>query len=122
MLLLGRMPFDLGEVRAKLHPSLDVGVLGGTSVEDVSAAFGNHEIDAVIMGAGIDLETRLEIVRHTFEGERDHHGPHEGPGFWPQRHDDIRKCRTQRADSGLRLTAPRTAEHNSLGVFPARCR
>ena len=61
------MPFDLDEVRATLHPTLDVDVLTGTSVEDVSAAFRDHEIDAVIMGAGIDLETRLEIVRHTFE-------------------------------------------------------
>lgn len=67
MLLLGRMPFVLDDVRATLHPSLDVDVLTGTSVEDVSAAFAEHEIDTVIMGAGISLEMRLEIVRHTFE-------------------------------------------------------
>lgn len=67
MLLLGRTPFVLDEVRATLQPSLDVEVLTGTSVEDVSAAFADHEVDTVIMGAGIDIETRLEIVRHTFE-------------------------------------------------------
>lgn len=60
------MPFDLDEVQATLHPSLDVDVLTGTSVEDVSAAFADHQIDTVIMGAGIDLETRLAIVQHAF--------------------------------------------------------
>lgn len=39
-------------------------------MEDVSAAFANHQIDTVIMGAGIALETRLEIVRHVLEASK----------------------------------------------------
>lgn len=67
VLLLGRTPFGLDDVRTALHPSLDIDLLTGTSVEDVSAAFADHQIDTVIMGAGIALETRLEIARTVFE-------------------------------------------------------
>ena len=42
-------------------------MLTGTSVEEVAAALADHEVDAVVMGAGVDLEPRHEIVRHVFE-------------------------------------------------------
>ncbi|MFQ5400768.1 MAG: hypothetical protein ACE5E7_14375, partial [Anaerolineae bacterium] len=31
-----------------------------------TSAFDEHPIDTVIMGAGIDLDTRLQIVQHIF--------------------------------------------------------
>jgi len=70
VLLLGRTPFVLDDVRAALHPSLDIAVLTGTSLEDVAAAFVDHQIDTVILGAGIDSETRLEIIRYVFEASQ----------------------------------------------------
>ena len=67
VLLLGRTPFDLDEVHNALDSALNVDVLTGNSAEDVMSAFAENQIDIVIMGAGIDLETRLRIVRHVFE-------------------------------------------------------
>lgn len=43
-----------------------VTLLGGTSLKDVQTPFAQGSIGIVTMGAGIDLETRLEIVRHIF--------------------------------------------------------
>lgn len=44
----------------------DVRLLLGTGIDDVRSAMSQGEVDHVIMGAGIDLETRLEIVREIF--------------------------------------------------------
>jgi hypothetical protein len=52
-------------VKNQLHLP-DVQVFGGTGIEDVRAVFAQATIDHVIMGAGIDLEARLEIVREIF--------------------------------------------------------
>jgi hypothetical protein len=41
-------------------------LFGGTGIEDVRRTFAERSIDAVIMGAGIDLDSRLEIVREIF--------------------------------------------------------
>lgn len=40
----------------------EVEVLGGTDIDDVRSAFAHGSVDHVIMGAGIDLATRLELV------------------------------------------------------------
>lgn len=45
----------------------DVRLFGGGSIEDARRAFESASIDTVIMGAGLDLETRLQIVRTVFE-------------------------------------------------------
>ena len=65
VLLLGRKGIVLDDVRRELS-SQDVTLLGGTSLDDVRTAFAGRSVDVVIMGAGIDLETRLEVVRHIF--------------------------------------------------------
>jgi hypothetical protein len=39
----------------------------GTSVEDIRSVFARTTIDHVIMGGGLPLETRLEMVRVIFE-------------------------------------------------------
>jgi len=46
----------------------DVELFAAASLTDVEKVFANNNnaIDIVIMGAGIDLEARLEIVRYIF--------------------------------------------------------
>ncbi len=41
-------------------------LLGGTSLNDVRDALPQGPVDIIIMGAGIDLDTRLQIVKHAF--------------------------------------------------------
>jgi hypothetical protein len=45
----------------------DIEFLGGTGVDDVRSAFARADIDHVIVGGGLDLETRLEMVREVFQ-------------------------------------------------------
>ena len=45
----------------------NVNLIGGTNIEDVKKAFDENEIHTVIMGAGIDLDIRLGIIRYIFE-------------------------------------------------------
>ena len=45
---------------------MDVKLCGGSGIEDVRCAFGEGRWDHVIMGAGIDLASRLAIVREVF--------------------------------------------------------
>lgn len=66
VLLLGRTPFVLDRARAEIDVD-DVRLLAGTGLDDVRRAFQDEHVDVVIMGAGIDLDTRLAIVRHVFE-------------------------------------------------------
>lgn len=65
VLLLGRKGFVIDDVKTQLGMP-DIQVFGGTGMEDVRTTFARTKIDHVIMGAGIDLETRLEIVREIF--------------------------------------------------------
>jgi len=65
VLLLGLTGVVIDEAQQQLDmPHLRL--FGGTGVDDVRSAFTQTGIDHVIMGAGIDLETRLEIVREVF--------------------------------------------------------
>ncbi len=41
-------------------------LIGGSGADDVRSAFAQAGLDHVIMGAGMDLETRLEIVQEVF--------------------------------------------------------
>ena len=65
VLLLGRTAFALEHVQKSLSMQ-DVTLFSGTTLEDVQKVFGERAIDIVIMGAGLGLEKRLEIVRHIF--------------------------------------------------------
>ncbi len=65
ILLLGRT----GAVLDAVRPGVDiVGVTlhAGTTLDDVRRIFASERIDTVIMGAGIDLALRLEIVEFVF--------------------------------------------------------
>ena len=65
VLLLGKGGIDAGEVRGQLSmPEFEL--FGGGSMDDLRATFSSAKIDHVIMGAGLPLEVRLEIVREIF--------------------------------------------------------
>jgi hypothetical protein len=66
VLLLGRRGVVIDEIKERLRPA-GVRLIGGTNLDDVQAAFAQTRIDHVIMGAGIDLEARLEIIREIFQ-------------------------------------------------------
>lgn len=44
----------------------DVTIFGGTSVHDIRETLDNHQIDIVIMGAGIDIDTRCDMIKVIF--------------------------------------------------------
>ena len=62
VLLVGRTNVVINDALIRLDRP-DLRILGGTSVDDVRAAFAETTIDHVVMGAGIDLDRRLEIIR-----------------------------------------------------------
>jgi hypothetical protein len=65
-LILGRK----GNIVQEIAEQIDIAhlnVMMGTSKEEVHEAFTNKSIDIVIMGAGIDLDVRLDIIRYVFE-------------------------------------------------------
>jgi len=66
VLLLGLRGIVVDDVKDKLHVP-DTQLFGGGSIEDVRSTFAQTKIDHVIMGAGIELETRLDIVREIFK-------------------------------------------------------
>lgn len=66
ILLMGRKP----EVMLQLVDGLDhpaVSFTIGTSIDDLRATFSEKPPSAVIIGAGLPLEMRLEAVRFIFE-------------------------------------------------------
>jgi len=66
VLILGRSEAVVEAARAGLQiPGLQI--IGGTGIEAVRSAFAQTKIDHVIMGAGLDLDTRLEIIREIFK-------------------------------------------------------
>ena len=68
VLILGRRRSVVDDAEHQLELDLPgTHVLEGTSIEDARAAFAQTTIDHVIMGAGIDLEDRLQIIREIFQ-------------------------------------------------------
>jgi hypothetical protein len=65
VLLLGRTAIVVDDARQRVGIP-DLHLLVGTGIEDVRSALSEGSVDHVITGAGIDLETRLEIVREIF--------------------------------------------------------
>jgi hypothetical protein len=66
ILLLGVLDSILADVQQQVaRPDLEV--FRGTSVEDVRAVLARESIDHVIAGGGLELETRLEMVREIFQ-------------------------------------------------------
>ena len=68
VLILGRRHSVVDAAEHQLEADLPgVDLLEGISIDDVRAAFAQEKIDHVIMGAGIDLEDRLQIIREIFQ-------------------------------------------------------
>jgi hypothetical protein len=99
VLLLGLKGVVVDDVKDQVHVA-DIQLFGGTGIDDVRTTFERTSIDSVIMGGGIDLETRLEIVREIFQlsnttsvpvgaaeagarGSTVNHGRTVTPGDWP---------------------------------------
>jgi hypothetical protein len=66
VLLLGRKGIVVDDVQHHLNAP-GVRLFGGTSIDDVRSTFAQTHIDHAIMGAGIELEPRLQIVREIFQ-------------------------------------------------------
>jgi hypothetical protein len=65
VLLLGLLGVVVEDAQQQLRMP-DVQLLVATGLDEVRSAFAQADIDHVIMGAGLDLEARLEIVREIF--------------------------------------------------------
>jgi hypothetical protein len=65
ILLLARLGVVVDDAQRQLGRS-DIQLIGGTGIDDVRSAFARGKVDHVIMGAGIDLETRLQIIGEIF--------------------------------------------------------
>jgi hypothetical protein len=65
VLLLGRLGVVVEDAQQQLRMP-DVQLLVATGLDEVRSAFAQADIDHVIMGAGLDLEARREIVREIF--------------------------------------------------------
>jgi hypothetical protein len=66
VLLLGLKDVVVEDAMAQLQLS-DIRLFAGGGLEDVQRAFATAPIDTVIIGAGIELDRRLQIVRRIFE-------------------------------------------------------
>ena len=66
ILLLGRLGINVENVRKNLSVR-DVELLARTDLNEGKTAFDESTIDIVIMGAGIDLDDRIAIIRYIFE-------------------------------------------------------
>jgi len=65
VLLLGKGGIVVADVEDQLSTT-GFELYGGGSIDDLRATFSSTAIDHVIMGAGLPLEVRLEIVREIF--------------------------------------------------------
>lgn len=66
VLLVGRTPAVIDDVMAHAQaPGIHL-LNGGNSINTVREAFAVHAIGHVIVGGGIDLDQRIEIVREIF--------------------------------------------------------
>lgn len=67
ILLLGRKGIVVQDAISHIN-NPHFAIYGGTCIEDVRTVFAEtqNEIDHVFMGAGIDLDKRLDIVREVF--------------------------------------------------------
>lgn len=66
VILMGRKPEIMLQLVAGLKQTV-VKFATATSIEELEIAFGEELPSAVIMGAGLPLETRLEITKFIFE-------------------------------------------------------
>lgn len=65
ILLVGRTPNVIDDIISRVQLP-EIRLIGGGTIDDVRDAFASHSIDHVILGGGIDLERRIEIIREIF--------------------------------------------------------
>jgi len=68
ILLIGRLEINIPNLQTGIE-NKNINLFSGTNLEEVKDAFNqnDNQIDSVIMGAGIDLNVRLDIIRYIFE-------------------------------------------------------
>jgi hypothetical protein len=64
-LLLGKTTIVVEEAKSQLQLP-DIQLFAATNLDEVRLAFAQATIDHVIMGAGLDIDVRLEIIRTIF--------------------------------------------------------
>ena len=69
VLILGRKGTIVNQVAENINRT-DLHIIEGTTIEDVHNSFANNPISTVIMGAGIDLDIRIRIIRFVFENSK----------------------------------------------------
>jgi len=90
VLLLGRTGVVLDDVRDRLDIQ-DVNLYAGTNLDDVSRVFEAQPIDMVIMGAGIEIAARLQIIEHIFTASTSTTVHMKDWDSGPQRHAPLRQ-------------------------------
>lgn len=68
-LILGRKGMIVDNVKEGIDAT-DINLYGGTSLQDVKDSFSQRNIDIVIMGAGLDVNVRLEIIKYIFDNTK----------------------------------------------------
>jgi hypothetical protein len=66
VLLLGVLASVLDEARRQLDMP-DVEFLGGNDVAAVRSALAQADLDHVIMGGGLELDTRVQVIQEVFQ-------------------------------------------------------
>ena len=66
VLLLGRLDAVVEDAQQQLRMP-DVQLFLATGLDEVRSALAEAAIDHVIMGASLDLEVRLEVIREVFQ-------------------------------------------------------
>jgi len=68
ILLIGRLGINIPNLQTGIE-NKNINLFSGTNLEEVKDAFNqnDNQIDSVIMGTGIDLNVRLDIIRYIFE-------------------------------------------------------
>jgi len=66
VLLVGRLNIVVEDAKGQLQMP-DLELFAATDLAQVKAIFQDHSIQHVFMGAGLELEQRLEIVRTVFQ-------------------------------------------------------
>jgi|TARA_B100000315_G_C14239508_1_gene434680 hypothetical protein len=72
ILLLGRLGINIPSIQTGINRK-NIELFSGTNLEDVKSVFNQNgsQIDIVIMGAGIAIESRLKIIEFIFEVSKD---------------------------------------------------
>ena len=65
-LLLGRLGINIPSFETGIHQK-NINLYSGTNLQEVKEVFAKTQVDIVIMGAGIALKERLEIIEYIFE-------------------------------------------------------